>query len=195
MTFPAHACDGAVDAGFTLMEVMIAVVIMALGLGSLFASEAGAIRIAQRARTTTIATLLARCKMGEVEEKVAKEGWPGTALDGRDECCEDAEHKAISASGRSSASCCPSLPRPRRKTKPRRPSTTPRAAAAYQVSPESLERPRVHCPRWGQAARRILVRWGFHSTAFRPSSVARAPAPRKAWAAKAARARTPFRAW
>lgn len=80
-------------AGFTLMEVMIAVVIMALGLGSLFASEAGAIRIAHRARTTTIATLLARCKMGEVEEKVAKEGWPGTTLDGRDECCEDAEHK------------------------------------------------------------------------------------------------------
>ena len=83
-------------AGFTLMEVMIAVVIMALGLGSLFASEAGAIRIAQRARTTTIATLLARCKMGEVEEKVAKEGWPGSALDGRDECCEEAEHDGFS---------------------------------------------------------------------------------------------------
>ena len=33
-------------AGFTLMEVMVAVVIMAIGLGSLFASEAGAIRIA-----------------------------------------------------------------------------------------------------------------------------------------------------
>jgi general secretion pathway protein I len=82
--------------GFTLMEVMIAVVIMALGLGSLFASEAGAIRIAQRARTTTVATLLARCKMGEVEEKLAKEGWPGTALDGRDECCDEAEHEGYS---------------------------------------------------------------------------------------------------
>jgi general secretion pathway protein I len=82
-------------AGFTLIEVMIAVVILAIGLSSLFASEAGAIRVAQRARTTTVATLLARCKMGEVEEKIAKEGWPGSALDGRDECCVDAEHEGF----------------------------------------------------------------------------------------------------
>lgn len=80
-------------AGFTLLEVMIAVLIMAIGLSSLFTSEAGAIRIAQRARTTTIATLLARCKMGEVEEKVLKEGFPGSTIEGRDECCTDGEHK------------------------------------------------------------------------------------------------------
>jgi len=81
--------------GFTLIEVMIAVIIMAIGLSSLFASEAGAIRIAQRARTTTVASLLARCKMGEVEEKLAKEGWPGSNIDGRDDCCEEAEHKGF----------------------------------------------------------------------------------------------------
>jgi len=79
--------------GFTLLEVMIAVVILAVGLASLFTSEAGAIRIAQRARTTTVATLLARCKMAEVEERVAKEGWPGEQIDGRDECCEEGEHE------------------------------------------------------------------------------------------------------
>jgi len=79
-------------AGFTLLEVMIAVVILAIGLSSLFTSEAGAIRIAQRARTTTIATLLARCKMAEIEEKVSKgSGWPTTSLDERDECCEGGE--------------------------------------------------------------------------------------------------------
>ena len=77
------------QAGFTLLEVMIAVVILAVGLASLFTSEAGAVRIAQRARTTTIATLLARCKMAEVEEKVMKEGWPGELIEGRDECCEE----------------------------------------------------------------------------------------------------------
>ena len=55
--------------GFTLIEVMVAVVILAVGMASLFTSEAGAVRIAQRARTTTIATLLARCKMGEIEER------------------------------------------------------------------------------------------------------------------------------
>jgi general secretion pathway protein I len=78
--------------GFTLIEVMIAVVILAVGMSSLFTSEAGAVRIAQRARTTTIATLLARCKMGEIEERIFKEGWPGEQIDGRDECCDGAEH-------------------------------------------------------------------------------------------------------
>jgi general secretion pathway protein I len=78
--------------GFTLLEVMIAVLILAVGLSSLFTSEAGAVRIAQRARTTTIATLLARCKMAEIEERIAKEGWPAELIDDRDECCEDGEH-------------------------------------------------------------------------------------------------------
>jgi general secretion pathway protein I len=78
--------------GFTLIEVMVAVVILAIGLTSLFTSEAGAVRIAQRARTTTIATLLARCKMAEVEERVSKEGFPGEKIDGRDECCDGGEH-------------------------------------------------------------------------------------------------------
>ena len=82
------------QAGFTLLEVMIAVVILAVGLAALFTSEAGAMKLAQRARTTTIATLLARCKMAEIEEKVAKEGWPDE-LDERDECCEDAEHEGF----------------------------------------------------------------------------------------------------
>lgn len=81
--------------GFTLIEVMIAVVILAVGMSSLFTSEAGAVRIAQRARTTTIATLLARCKMGEIEERIFKEGWPGEQIDGRDECCEGADHKGF----------------------------------------------------------------------------------------------------
>ena len=78
--------------GFTLLEVMIAVVILAVGLSSLFTSEAGAVRIAQRARTTTIATLLARCKMAEIEERVAKEGWPAELIEDRDDCCTDGEH-------------------------------------------------------------------------------------------------------
>ena len=82
--------------GFTLLEVMIAVVILAVGLSSLFTSEAGAIRIAQRARTTTIASLLARCKMGEIEEKVLKEGWPAELIEERDECCEDGEREGFS---------------------------------------------------------------------------------------------------
>jgi general secretion pathway protein I len=74
---------------------MVAVVLLAVGLSSLFTSEAGAIRIAQRARATTVATLLARCKMAEVEERILKEGLPGTSISGRDECCEDAEQEGF----------------------------------------------------------------------------------------------------
>ncbi len=83
-------------AGFTLLEVMVAVVILAVGLSSLFTSQVGAIRIAQRARMTGVASLLVRCKMAEVEERILKEGWPGSTLEGRDECCEDAEHEGFS---------------------------------------------------------------------------------------------------
>ncbi|MET0340727.1 MAG: type II secretion system protein [Polyangiales bacterium] len=82
--------------GFTLLEVMIAVVILAIGLSSLFTSEAGAIRIAQRARTTTVATLLARCKMAEIEEQVSKgTGWPTSNLEERDECCDGGEKEGF----------------------------------------------------------------------------------------------------
>jgi general secretion pathway protein I len=81
--------------GFTILEVMIAIVILAVGLSSLFASEAGAVRVAQRARTTTVATLLARCKMAEIEEKLAKDGFTTNAIDERDGCCEGAEHNGF----------------------------------------------------------------------------------------------------
>lgn len=88
---PLRALFSRRRAGFTLIEVMIAVIILAVGLSSLFTSQIGAVRIAQRARMTTIASLLARCKMAELEEKVAKEGWPATDVEGNDECCEGAE--------------------------------------------------------------------------------------------------------
>jgi general secretion pathway protein I len=78
--------------GFTILEVMVAIVILAVGLASLFASEAGAVKVAQRARTTTVATLLARCKMGEIEEKLAKDGFSTNSIDERDACCDGAEH-------------------------------------------------------------------------------------------------------
>jgi general secretion pathway protein I len=77
--------------GFTLLEVMVAVAIMALSLTAIFSSEAGAIRMAARARKTGVAALLARCKMGEIEEQIAIEGLPALMDSGSDECCEDAE--------------------------------------------------------------------------------------------------------
>ncbi len=76
--------------GFTLLEVMMAMAILAICLSAVFSTEAGAIRMATRARKTSVAALLVRCKMGEIEEKIAKEGMPAVYAQGQDSCCEDA---------------------------------------------------------------------------------------------------------
>lgn len=78
-------------AGFTLLEVMIAVAILAFTLISVYASQGQAIRVAQRAEQEQTAALLARCKMSEIEEQVMREGFPAIDDRGEDECCEDAE--------------------------------------------------------------------------------------------------------
>lgn len=77
--------------GFTLLEVIVAVAILAIALTAIFSSEAGSIQVAHRARKITVASLLARCKMGELEEQITREGLPAIELTGSDECCEDAE--------------------------------------------------------------------------------------------------------
>ncbi|QQR89519.1 MAG: hypothetical protein IPJ88_15160 [Myxococcales bacterium] len=69
---------------------MIAVAILGVSLTAIFSSEAGAVRVATHAKKTVVATLLARCKMGEIEEKLAKEGFPAISDDDRGDCCEDA---------------------------------------------------------------------------------------------------------
>lgn len=81
--------------GFTLIEVMVAVAILGISLVAIFASEAGAIRAGARARHITTATLLARCKMGEIEEQLATEGFPAVSEDGEDECCEGGEQEGF----------------------------------------------------------------------------------------------------
>ena len=78
-------------AGFTLVEVMVAVAILALSLSAIFSTEAGAARMAHRSRKMGIASLLARCKMGEIEEQIAAEGLPAVFDSGSDSCCADAE--------------------------------------------------------------------------------------------------------
>lgn len=77
-------------AGFTLLEVMVALAILGLALTAIFSSEAGAIRMAARTGKMGTAAMLARCKMLEIEEQVAKEGFPAVYSEGHDECCEEA---------------------------------------------------------------------------------------------------------
>lgn len=87
-------------AAFTILEVMVAVAILALALTAIFASEAGAVRLHHRARKTAVATLLARCKMGEIEQLLGEEGLPAVEEAGSDACCEGAEHDGYSCDWR-----------------------------------------------------------------------------------------------
>jgi general secretion pathway protein I len=82
--------------GFTLVEVMVAIAILAISLSAIFSTEAGAARMAHRSRKMGIAALLARCKMGEIEEQVATEGLPALFDSGSDDCCADAEFDGFS---------------------------------------------------------------------------------------------------
>jgi general secretion pathway protein I len=75
---------------------MVAVAILALSLTAIFSSEAGAVKMAHRSRKMGIASLLVRCKMGEIEEQVAAEGLPAVFDAGSDECCEDGEIEGFS---------------------------------------------------------------------------------------------------
>jgi general secretion pathway protein I len=78
--------------GFTLLEVMVAVAILGVGLVAIFTSEVGAMNIGNRARRTDMATLLARCKMAELEEHVLNQGLPAIDLHDSGECCEGVDN-------------------------------------------------------------------------------------------------------
>lgn len=77
--------------GFTLLEVMIAVAILAIGMTAIFASEVQSIDAGTTAQGYNVATLLVRCKMGEIEEEIANQGLPAVDAQGSDACCEGAE--------------------------------------------------------------------------------------------------------
>lgn len=63
------------QAGFTLLEVMLALAILALGLTMTSESQQMSMRQVFRAKMMTIATLLAREKMIEVEDELFEEGF------------------------------------------------------------------------------------------------------------------------
>ena len=60
--------------GFTLLEVMVATAILGLGLTAILSAQAGAFATAAHARNLSVATTLARCKMGEIEEHLYRDG-------------------------------------------------------------------------------------------------------------------------
>jgi general secretion pathway protein I len=61
--------------GFTLLEVMVALAILGLALTAISRSQQLSIRAANRAKMMTVATMLARYKMVEVEDNLFDEGF------------------------------------------------------------------------------------------------------------------------
>lgn len=74
---------------FTLLEVMVAVAILGLSLTAIMSAQAGLFSAGSHAQRESVAIGLLRCKMGEIEERLLKLGYP--EMDTKDEgiCCED----------------------------------------------------------------------------------------------------------
>jgi len=77
--------------GFTLLEVMVATAILGLGLTAILSAQAGAFATAAHARNVSVATTLARCKMGEIEEHLFKDGVQELEEIESGPCCEGDE--------------------------------------------------------------------------------------------------------
>ncbi|MGH9443120.1 MAG: type IV pilus modification PilV family protein, partial [Thermoanaerobaculia bacterium] len=75
--------------GFTLLEVLVAIAILGLGMTSILSAQAGLFASSLYAERVSIATGVVRCKLSELEVKLAKEGYP--LLDQKEEgpCCGD----------------------------------------------------------------------------------------------------------
>lgn len=75
---------------FTLLEVMVAVLILSLALGSLFSAQTQTVGASQFVKHVAVASQLARCRMSELELEMLREGFEvapfGDWEDGP--CCE-----------------------------------------------------------------------------------------------------------
>jgi len=66
---------------FTLIEVLIALIILAMSLSVLLSAQSASMAAAGRSRDLTVGTLLARSKMIDIEKKLADEGFSTGIVD------------------------------------------------------------------------------------------------------------------
>ncbi len=66
------------QAGFTLLEVMVAIAILSITLVVLLSIVTNNIRATNHAKMTTAATLLARTKMVDIEDQILDQGFSET---------------------------------------------------------------------------------------------------------------------
>lgn len=72
---PHDRASRAAERGFTLLEVVVALAILGISLGVLMDAQVSSLAAAGRARNITIATLLARSKMIDIEQKLFDDGF------------------------------------------------------------------------------------------------------------------------
>ncbi|MCK9522163.1 MAG: prepilin-type N-terminal cleavage/methylation domain-containing protein [Proteobacteria bacterium] len=74
--------------GFTIIEVMVAILLLATALVAVFGAQFGAISSTSYARDLTQAVELARCRMSEIELLLAEEGFQEGDVAESGECCQ-----------------------------------------------------------------------------------------------------------
>jgi general secretion pathway protein I len=74
-------------AGFTLLEVLMAIAILGLGLSVLMGAQTGLFANAKRAERLSIATNVARCRMSELELELMQKGYPMIDQENEGDCC------------------------------------------------------------------------------------------------------------
>jgi general secretion pathway protein I len=74
--------------GFTLLEVMVATAILGLGLTAILSAQAGSFAASTHSRNLSVATGLARCRMSELEEQLARDGFQELEVNETGPCCD-----------------------------------------------------------------------------------------------------------
>jgi general secretion pathway protein I len=77
------------SAGFTLLEVLVAIAILGLGLTAILSAQTGLFASSKYAEHVSLSTALLRCRMSEMELKLQKEGYPLTDMKDEGTCCGD----------------------------------------------------------------------------------------------------------
>jgi general secretion pathway protein I len=75
-------------AGFSLVEVLVATVILAISMTALLSSQVTSFYAITDAKRISAATFLARCKMSEIEAQLIEEGLQVDTVTEDGECCE-----------------------------------------------------------------------------------------------------------
>lgn len=86
------------SAGFTLLEVMVAVAILGLGLTAILSAQAGAFANAALARDLSEANGMLRCRMSEIEEDLARNGFQELDVEDSGPCCDGVDHARMTCS-------------------------------------------------------------------------------------------------